>query len=228
MRIKELTVAQLGRHAQNVFLFAGRHQSCARLVYHALTKDPDEPRALRALSDILAGDLLEPSGWEQLSTAVLEHALRAESPLSQTERKSFDDHLFLAKWSWSFARKRNGEPTASAEELRDRSLFVLDEEGYRKFLAGIVDRCGSLTGTFRVAHTLAGALGRLLTHKTLGQSAPIEEVFFPERFEPSADYAAWLESDAAEFDALEAERQRRTAPQGSPMGTGKRPWWKFW
>jgi len=226
-RIKDLTPGQLGRHAENVFLFQGRHQVCAKLAYLTLSKDPNEPQALRALSDVLCGDLIKQSGWEQFSAAVLEYALRKESSLSEVDRKSLDDHLFLAKWSWAFAKKRNGDTTASWEELHDRSLFVLDEEGYRKFLAGVVDRCGSIENTFRVAHTLAGIMGQLLTHKTLGQSALIDEAFTPDRFEPSAEFAAWLESDTADLDALEIERQRRSSKKDSSASKAT-PWWKFW
>ena len=222
-KIRDLTSEQLGRHAENVFLFQGRHQMCARLSYHTLSKDPTEPRALRALSDVLCGDLTKQSGWEQLSAAVLEYALRPGGPLPPAERASLVNHLFLAKWSWAFARKRNGETTASWEELQDRSLFVLDEDGYRNFFAGIVDRCGSLEASFRVSHALAGVMGRLLTHKTLGQSAPIEEIFQPDRFEPSAEYRIWLESDTADLDALEKERQKRTPHSLRQPGSGKRP-----
>ena len=201
---------------------------CARLAYHTLSKDPNEPKALRALSDVLCGDLIKQSGWEQLSAAVLEYALRPGSPLQAKELESLDNHLFLAKWSWAFVRKRNGKTTASWEELHDRSLFVLDEDGYRTFLAGILDRCGSLEASFRVAHTLAGIMGGLLTHKTLGQSAPIEEVFQPDLFGPTDQYADWLESDTANLDELEKERQKRSSQNPNQAGSEKAPWWKFW
>jgi hypothetical protein len=208
--IKDLTAAELGRHAENVFLFAGRHQTCARLVYHALILDAREPRALIALSDMLAGDQVHPSGWEQLSAAVLEYALRPESALSPPDRESCERHLFLAKWSWAFARKKDGRTTASWEELQDRSLFTLDEPGYAEFLGGILKRGGSLEGCFKMAHALIGAMAGLLVHATLGGKAPVEEVFHPERFQRAPAYEPWLGGDTAELDALEREREKKS------------------
>jgi len=212
--IRELTPAQLGRHAENVFLTQGRELACVRLAYHALSKDPNEPQALRVLSDVLCGDLKQESGMERFSAAVLEYAVRPGSPLSPVDRKTLDDHLFLAKWSWSFARKRNGEVTASWEELQNRSLFVLDDARYRGFLSGVLEPCGSVERAFQAAHVLAGMMGRLLKHKTLGQKAPIEAVFNPESFEPSAEYVLWLRSDTTGLDDLETARRERRAGGG--------------
>lgn len=206
-KIKDLKPAQLGRHAENVHLFAGVHQTGLRLAFHALRKDQGESLALRALSDNLNGDLQKRSGWEQFSAAVLEFGLRPSSPLSRDERANLERHLFIAKWSWAFVRKRNGEATASMEELEDRSQFVVDDEGYRDFLAGVVDRCGSLEATFRVALTIAGVLGGLLIHKTRGENVDDEDLFHPDQFIPSSEYAAWLESATDELDALEKKRQ---------------------
>jgi hypothetical protein len=208
-QIRDLTPEQLGRHAENVFLSKGRELACVRLAYHALSKNPNEPQALRVLSDVLCGDLQQESGMERFSAAVLEYAVRPGSPLSPAERKTLDDHLFLAKWTWAFARKRNGEVTASWEELQDRSLFVIDDVRYREFLAGVVDPSGSVERAFQAAHVLGGMMGRLLTHKTLGRNAPIESVFTPESFEPSAEYVLWLRSDTAGLADLEAARRKR-------------------
>lgn len=72
MLIRDLAADQLARHAENVFLFQGRHQACARLSYHALRLDPNQPLAIRTLSDMLTGDQLQESGWEQLSAVALE------------------------------------------------------------------------------------------------------------------------------------------------------------
>lgn len=214
--IRDLTPAQLGRHAENVFLTQGRQLACIRLAYHALTKDPNEPQALRVLSDLLCGDMNQETGVERFSAAVLEYGLRPGSPLSPTDRKTLEDHLFLAKWSWAFARKRNGEVTATWEELQDRSLFVLDDGRYREFLAGVVDPCGSVERAFQAAHALGGMMARLLTHKTLGQKASIEAVFSPESFEPSAEYVLWLRSDTSGLDDLERARRERSAGKGTP------------
>lgn len=214
-KTKDLTASELGCHAETAFLLAGRHQTVARLVYHALTKDPFEPRAIRALSDFLCGDLLNESGYEQFSAAVLEFALQPTSPIAPEERRVLDDHLFAAKWSWAFAKKRNGEPTASMAELQDRSLFVIDETGYQDFLDGVVGRCGSLDAAFRVGHTISGALGLLLAHKTKGNAAREEDFFFPQEFSPTPEYGAWLESDAAEFEAMEKAREKLPAREDS-------------
>jgi len=206
-KIKDLTAAQLGRHAETVHLFAGVHVTGLRLTFHALSKDPDEPRALRALSDNLNGDLQKESGWEQLCAAVLEHALRPGSPLSPDERAKTERHLFLSKWSWAFVKKRDGEATASMEELEDGSLFIFDEAGYKDFVAGAVERCGSLEAVFRTAWTTAGMLGGLLLHKTRGKEIDDEDTLHPDEFLSSAEYAPWLESCTDELDAMEVKRQ---------------------
>ena len=99
-RIGDLTATQLARHAENVFLFQGRHQECARLAYHCLSLDPFEPTGLICLSDILCGDQLEESGFEQFSASVLEYALEKSSPLSPEARiisRGKESSRFLTK-----------------------------------------------------------------------------------------------------------------------------------
>src|SRR5882672_8075812 len=155
MMLEALDAARLGRHAENVFLFQGRHQACARLCHHALRLDPDEPAALRSLSDLLSGDQVQQSPWEEFSAAVLEYALRPGSPLGEAERKRIQDHLFLAKWSWAFIKRLDGQTTASWEELQNRALFCEESERYAAFLSPVLRRCGSIEQVFATAHTLA-------------------------------------------------------------------------
>jgi hypothetical protein len=210
MKIRDLDAAQLARHAENVFLFQGRHQSCARLSYQALALDAHQPLALRTLSDMLCGDLRKESGWEQLSAAVLEYGLRPGSPVPEADRAMLENHLFFAKWSWAFVKRLDGRTTCSWEELQNRSLFREDRERYRTFLAGVVEPCRSIENAFQAARTLAGVMGRLLTHRSLGVDAPVEEVFFPDRFVEAPTYAEWLASPTAPLETLERERQRRS------------------
>ena len=108
--IKDLTPSEVGRHAENVFLIEGRHQGCSRLVYHALAGDPHEPQALRVLSDLLSGDGQKGTGLEQFAAVVLEYAMRSDSPLTAEQKKDMDQHLFLQKWTWAFAKKKDGGP----------------------------------------------------------------------------------------------------------------------
>jgi len=209
MRIGDLDASQLARHAENVFLFQGRHQACARLSYQALKIDAHQPAAIRTLSDLLSGDLAKASGWEQLSAAVLEYALRPESPIRAEDRTLLEDHLFLAKWSWAFVKRLDGITTCTWEDLQNRSLFREDAERYRAFLAGVLEPCRSLENAFRAAWTLAGVMGRILAHRSLGIDAPVEEVFFPDRFVETPAYAEWLVSPSDPLETLERERQRR-------------------
>ncbi len=210
MKIRDLDAAQLARHAENVFLFQGRHQACARLSYQALTLDAHQPLALRTLSDMLCGDLKKESGWEQLSAAVLEYGLRPGSPLRDDDRTLLENHLFFAKWSWAFVKRLDGVATCSWEELQNRSLFREDRERYQAFLAGVLEPCRSLENAFRAAMTLTGVMGRLLTHRSLGVDAPVEEVFFPDRFIEAPAYAEWLASTTDPLETLERERRRRS------------------
>jgi len=210
MIIADLDAAQLARHAENVFLFQGRHQACARLSSHALRLDPNQPLALRTLSDILCGNLLKQSGWEQLSAAVLEYGLRTDGPIRGEDRAMLENHLFLAKWSWAFVKRVDGKTTCTWEELQDRSLFREERDRYLTFLADIVNRCGSIERTFEAAKTLGGVMGGLLVHREKGGEAPVEEVFFPDRFIEAPAYAEWLASPTAPLDTLERERARRS------------------
>jgi hypothetical protein len=209
MKIADLDAAQLARHAENVFLFQGRHQACARLSFQALRLDAHQPVALRTLSDMLCGDLTKQSGWEQLSAAVLEYALRPDSPIRGDDRTLLENHLFLSKWSWAFVKRLDGITTCTWEELQNRSLFREEPERYQTFLSGVLEPCRTIENAFRSALTLGGVMGRILTHRHLGVDAPVEEVFFPDRFVEAPAYAEWLASSTAQLDTLERERQRR-------------------
>lgn len=119
-----------------------------------------------------------------------------------------ENHLFLAKWSWAFVKRIDGRKTCTWEELQNRSLFREDRDRYTAFLADVVDRCGSIDKTFEAARTLGGVMGRILVYREAGADAPVEEVFFPDRFVEAPAYAEWLASSTDPFDKLERERQR--------------------
>jgi hypothetical protein len=201
--IARLSPAQLGRHATNVFMYGGRHVEGARLIYHALRRDPAQPEALRCLSD-----LLDAKGTEQLSAVVVEYAL-ALGALPDDDRKALDDLLFLAKWGWGLSRHRNGDVHLAGEAFEDRSAFVMDEQRYGEFL---------LEGAFRSAHVLCGCMGGLLAHKRLGSKAPLAAIFSAGDFEDTPEYSKWLESDTSELDGLEAARVRAQCGRKPPNG----------
>lgn len=206
--IADLTAPALARHANSVFIFSGRHQIGARLVYRALQLDPYEPGALRALSDIL-----DYNGTQPLSGLVLEYALAPDSPLSEKDRAELDDLRFLAMWSWAFSKHKSASTTLDAAAFKDHSQFIVDHVGYREFLQPTLEQAVSLENAFLAARTLMGAMGQLLMHKTLGSAAPIEEIFHPDCFVETSVYAEWLQSDTGLLDALEAERQNFTVRQ---------------
>jgi hypothetical protein len=214
-RINDLDASQLARHAFNVFMFSGRHQQGARLIYRALEMDPHNTEALRCLSD-----LLDAEGTEVFSAVVLEYALSEEVGLQGEERKTLDDLLFLAKWSWGFSRHNSGEPYLKQEDFADRSAFVIDEAGYNSFLQSLLESCGSLQNGFNAAQTLCGTMAEFLVHEQLGGEAEMTEIVHPERFHLTVTHAVWLESSTKEFDALEVARAKAS--------TEKKPWWKFW
>ena len=155
--IGQLNANQLARHAFNVFLYGSRHVVGARLIYRALELDPCEPGALRCLSD-----LLDSEGTEHLSGVTLEYALDPSTGVQGEERKELDDLRFLAIWSWGFSRHRSGEPHLSQETFRDRSAFLVDEEGYAAFLASVTGSDASLEYGFQAARTLCGAMAGFL------------------------------------------------------------------
>jgi len=151
--IAQLSPAQLGRHAPNVFMYGGRHADGARLIYHALRRDPAQPEALRRLSG-----LFDTKGTEQLSAVVLELAL-ALGALPDDDRKALDDPLFLAKWGWGFSRHRSGDVHLAGEAFEDRSAFVMDELRHGEYLGSVIACGGSVEGAFRSAHVLCGCMG---------------------------------------------------------------------
>jgi len=210
--IAQLSPAQLGRHATNVFMYGGRHADGTRLIYHALRRDPAQPEALRRLSD-----LFDTKGTEQLSAVVLEFAL-ALGALPDDDRKALDDPLFLAKWGWGFSRHRSGDVHLAGEAFEDRSAFVMDEQRYGEYLGSVIACGGSLKGAFRSAHVLCGCMGGLLAHKRLGSKAPLEAIFSAGDFEETPEYSKWLESDTSELDGLEAARVRAQCGRKPPNG----------
>ncbi len=204
--IRSLSASQLSRHAENVFLFQGRHVLGARLIYHALVLEPKGWSALRCLSD-----LLDVPSTRQLSGAVLEYVLEPGAGAPPKVREEIADLLFLSKWTWGYSRHRSGSTNLGWKDFRDREAFTVDEARYRaEFLGPVVDLGGgSLAGATRGAHTLAGALGGLLKHRELGRMAPLEEIFHADRYVPTPVYEVFLAEDTADLDALETERRRR-------------------
>ncbi len=207
-RIAELPVAELTRHAFQVFVASGRHPVAARLVHHALSLDPWDPQALRCLSDYL-----DESGLEYLSALVLEHALAADSPLAAADRKMLDDARFVAMWTWGFSRHESGAADLDAREFDDRSRFAVEQDRYRDFLAKALQQLGSLPQAYRAALTLVGALGGLLIHEQKGEDALFEELLHPERFRRTPAYDEWLASDDSAL--AEFERPREPGENGA-------------
>jgi len=203
--IEELDANQLARHAFNVFLFSGRHQTGAKLIYRALELDPRNAEALRCLSD-----LLDAEGTEVFSGVVLEYAMSESTAIVGEQRKVLDDLRFLAKWSWGFSRHKSGDAHLAQQAFAERSAFTVDEDRYKDFLDQLVNRTGSLEGGFKAAHLLCGAMAGFLVHKQLGTKAGIEESVYSDRFVKTTAQSEWLRSSTEELDALETERQKKT------------------
>lgn len=113
--IEDLSAQQVARHAFNVFLFSGRHQTGAKLIYHALRLDQTSAEALRCLSDLMDAD-----GTQVFSGVVLEYALSESTGITGEDRRVLDDLRFMAKWSWGFARHKSGNPHLGQEAFADR------------------------------------------------------------------------------------------------------------
>jgi hypothetical protein len=208
-RIADLTAAQLARHATNTFIFRGRQETGTRLAYHALALEPKQPEGLARLSDFL-----DIEGGQPFSAVVLEYGCSEEGGLPVADRATLQELRFLALWSWGFSRHRSGRTELGQEEFADRSQFVFDLDRYQAFVGSVVSRAGSLSAGLRSAHTLAGLLAGLLTHRELGGQAGFEEIYHPERFVHTPEYAEWLSSSTDELDRLEEERARRSRAGG--------------
>jgi hypothetical protein len=215
MIIEQLSAQQVARHAFNVFLFSGRHQTGAKLIYHALRLDQKNAEALRCLSDFMDAD-----GTQVFSGVVLEYALSESTGITGEDRKMLDDLRFLAKWSWGFARHKSGSSNLGQEAFEDRTAFVVEEDRFRSFLAEVLGPSGSLQDGFRGAHTLCGSMAGFLTHRELGGNAGIEESVHADRFSETPAYREWLKTSTDELDALELERHKKASP--------KKAWWKLW
>lgn len=202
---EQLDAGQLARHASNVFIFLGRHPDWGRLIFHALELDPRHPEALRGLADFFNAP-----GTEVFAGIVLEYALRVAEPLDDAARKLLLDQRFLTMWSLGYSRHRSGSTQLTQADFADPSMFIVDEDGYRKYLDQVRVPSGSLEADFRAAHTLCGALSGFLAHRDGMTQVGLEQVLHPEQFEKTAAYETWLHYDVAELDALEAERQKHT------------------
>ena len=214
-RIEQLSAQQVARHAFNVFLFAGRHETGAKLIYHALRLDSKNAIALRCLSDFL-----DKEGTQFFSGVVLEYALSGPTGIAGEDRKTLDDLRFLAKWSWGFSRHNSGSPNLGQEDFANRTAFTVDEDRYRAFLDELLVQAGTLPNGFKAAHTLCGAMAGFLKHRDLSGHAGVEESLHSERFSETPAYSEWLTTLADELDALERERQSNSQT--------KKPWWKMW
>ena len=204
-RIADLTATQLARHATNTFVFWGRQETGTRLAFHALVLDSKQPEGLVRLSDYLD---IEPG--QPFSAAVLEYGCAEEAGLPTEARATLQESRFHALWSWGFLQHKSGRTELSWEDFDDWSQFTFDEGRYRAFIAPVLEGSGSLGNAFRSAHTLAGVLAGLLTHRELGPQAPFDELYHPEKFVRTPAYAEWLASSTDELDRLEEERARRS------------------
>lgn len=198
--MSELDAQQLAEYASRVFVYEGRHQEGARLIYRALELDPHHPTALRCLSDFL-----DIEGVQHLSAVTLVYALAPSTGLSGEARRELDDLLFFAQWTWGFSTHKSGEPSLSQEAFHDRSAFQVDTERWNAFLARATGPDQSLEDGFQAARTLCGVLAGFLNHHD--QSKEIGEVFHPERFEQTPDYGSWLQTSPQKFEELGAPHQ---------------------
>ena len=203
--IGNLSAKELARHAFNVFLFAGRHQSGARLIYRALDLSPYDALALRCLSDLLDND-----GTQIFSAIVLEYALADNSPISLNDRAELDYLRFFSQWSWGFAHHKSGETNLAQDAFVARSDFVLDEAAYAQFLSPILQINPSAEAGFQAAHRFCGVLAGFLA--PIQDKAGLEGCFEPNNFQTTPAYELWLQESTAEFDALEKARQEQSSP----------------
>lgn len=200
--IGELSAEELVRYAFNVFLYQGRTQTGARLIYQALTKDPSNADALRSLFDYLNVE-----GTEKLAATVLEYGLSPHGAQDEAGKKQLANHLYAALWLWGLAKDAPLPSGEGNSELYRPTEFVLNEEGYRAFIEPIIEQSGSLEKAFKGAHNLLGIAGNLIQHRK--QAAPdMDELYHTERFIPTNDYEHWLRSTTEELDEMEAARQK--------------------
>lgn len=200
-QIKDLSASQLAYHASQALTLRGRAELCARLTYHALVLNPNEPKGLTVLVSYFDQDK-----FENFSAVVLEYACSSECSISAEDKAEFEELRFQVKWFWGFSHRLDGQKFLRFADFANRSDFVVEEERYQEWLVRpLVKTAGSLTKAMRAAHTLLGCSGELLSHKQLGRKALFEEVYFPERFNRSPEYKEWLNSTTADLPTLEIE-----------------------
>lgn len=206
-RLGDLAADELARHASNLFLYQGRTQRGARLVYHALALEPRNAAALRTLSD-----LLDQPGTEVLAAVVMEYVMHPDSGYTPQERARFDELLFRSRWWWGFARHDSGRKDLTEADFEDRSRFTLEEERYRAFLGRVVVPAGGMEAAARAAHLLMGTVSGLMAHAQKGEAVDIPDLIHPESFVRTEAYAAFLESPLGDLEKLEVARREKRWP----------------
>jgi hypothetical protein len=204
MRLRELDADALARHAWNLFLYQGRTQLGARLIYRALELEPDHPVALRSLSDFL-----DQPGTEVLAAAVLEHAM------ATVPSPAFEELLFRARWWWGFAAHDSGSTSLNPQDFEDRGRFTLDEPRYRAFLADV----GPVDSASRAAWRMVGVVSGMIRHRQKGEEVGLADLHDPAVLEPTAEYEQWLDSEPdPRLEGMERARQERrwVGPQDLP------------
>ncbi|AWH53642.1 hypothetical protein C1924_10875 [Stenotrophomonas sp. ESTM1D_MKCIP4_1] len=199
----ELNAAQLANHALNIFIAEGRHIEGARVIYRALQLDPQQPDALRSLSDFHAN-----SGTEAFSAATMEYALSGGVALDDEERRKLEALHFLDIWTWGFARHRSGETQLAAEAFSNRDDFEVDDAAYAGFLGTIVEPAGSPQAAFQAAHRLCGLMAGFVQHAS-NENPDLDDVLRGEGFVETAQYAQWLQSATDDLDALDKAIQEQ-------------------
>lgn len=201
--ISTLSAENLATHAFNIFLTQGPHIEGARVIYHALTLQPQHPVALRCLSDFHANE-----GTEQFSAVTLEYALSEACKIQGPYREILDDLRFLSIWSWGFSKHISGSTNLDAAAFQARGDFIFDATRYKVFVDGLVDRCGSLESACHASHRLTGVMAGFLRHVSKPSPA-IKDVVDPTQFVETDAYAQWLQSSADPLIELDRSVQAR-------------------
>jgi hypothetical protein len=201
--ISTLSSENLATHAFNIFLTQGRHIEGARIIYHALKLHPQNPVALRCLSDFHAKE-----GTEQFSAVTLEYALSEACGIQGPYRQVLDDLRFLSIWSWGFSKHKSGSTNLDGAAFQTRDDFVFDATGYKSFVDGVVGRCGTLESACNASHCLTGVMAGFLRHISKPNPA-IDEVIDPTQFIETDAYIQWLQSSADHLIELDRSVQAR-------------------
>jgi hypothetical protein len=192
-RIRDLEAGELAKYAQAGYMSYDFNPISARLLFHGLLRQPNNPELLLTTANVLVDDSPE------LAAVVFEYLFAGELEMSREQREELQTSYTSAMWVWGLSSKRDGSGEIAGEDFTDPSLFEFNRQGYRALFRGLVAQAGGLEQAVRGVQTILGLYAGFLAHRK-GPDYEFDrrEVFRDQRFALQPVYGRWLQQPVEE------------------------------